>query len=153
MGRHPQSSFTLLSSYTPVLDEAVANSTRCLPILLSLSCSFLYGGVGFAVAAIAAISTLAFANRSIVWAKAMSFVWPLLIVLSAIRAILMIIQLNRTQDKMQVSLFPRATSWRRGSSSGRLVLTVCCFFCQYSSGSATTVARCGPRKPSMERSL
>lgn len=42
----------------------------------------------------------------------MSFVWPLLIVLSAIRAILMIIQLNRTQDKMQVSPIERTLSRR-----------------------------------------
>ena len=64
---------------------------------------FLYGGVAFAVAAISAICVLAFANRSMVWTRAMLFVWPFLLILSMIRCILMIVQLNRTKDKIQVS--------------------------------------------------
>lgn len=57
--------------------------------------SFLYGGVAFAVAAVSLIGILAFANRSITFVRASLFCWPFLLILSCVRAILMIYQLNR----------------------------------------------------------
>jgi len=61
---------------------------------------YVYGGVGIAVAFISVIGLLAFSNRSYIWTRVCKFVWPFVIVLSAVRAILMIVELNRGQDKI-----------------------------------------------------
>ncbi|KAJ8084700.1 hypothetical protein PM082_003476 [Marasmius tenuissimus] len=61
---------------------------------------FIYGGIGMAVTAIAAINVLALSNRSYIWTRVCKFLWPFIIVICAIRAILMIVQLNRGKDKI-----------------------------------------------------
>ncbi|KAJ7601298.1 hypothetical protein FB45DRAFT_942319 [Roridomyces roridus] len=62
---------------------------------------FIYGGIGMAVTAIAVITAIAFSTRSYVFARAMQFIWPFIILICGIRAILMIVQLNRGKDKIQ----------------------------------------------------
>jgi hypothetical protein len=59
---------------------------------------YIYGGVGIAVAFIAVINLLALSNRSYIWTRVCKFVWPFIIVISCVRAILMIVELNRGQD-------------------------------------------------------
>jgi len=61
---------------------------------------FIYGGIGMAVAALAVINILALSNRSYIWTRVCKFLWPFLIVISAIRAIIMIVELNRGKSKM-----------------------------------------------------
>ncbi|KAF7307406.1 hypothetical protein MIND_00534800 [Mycena indigotica] len=61
----------------------------------------IYGGIGMGVMGVAAVSIAALATRSYTFARAMQFVWPFVIVACAIRAILMIVQLNRGKDKIQ----------------------------------------------------
>jgi len=48
-----------------------------------------------AVAGTATVSAIALSNRSYIWTRAMKFVWPFLIVVSAIRDIIMIVELQR----------------------------------------------------------
>jgi len=59
---------------------------------------YIYGGVGMAVGFIAIINLFALSNRSYIWTRVCKFTWPFLIVLSAIRAILMIVELQRGKD-------------------------------------------------------
>jgi len=61
---------------------------------------FIYGGIGMAVAAIAIINMLALSNRSYIWTRVCKFLWPFLLVISAIRGIIMIVQLYRGRDKI-----------------------------------------------------
>ncbi|KAJ7654183.1 hypothetical protein B0H17DRAFT_1100308 [Mycena rosella] len=61
----------------------------------------IYGGIGMGVMAIAIITALALSTRSYVFARAMQFVWPFIIVICAVRAILMIVELNRGKEKIQ----------------------------------------------------
>lgn len=61
---------------------------------------FIYGGIGMAVTAVAVINVLALSNRSYIWTRVCKFLWPFIIVICAIRAILMIVQLNRGKDKI-----------------------------------------------------
>jgi len=61
----------------------------------------IYGGIGLAVMGIAIVTILALSTRSYVFARAMQFVWPFIIVICAIRAILMIVELNRGQEKIE----------------------------------------------------
>jgi len=62
---------------------------------------YIYGGIGMAVGAMALISILALSNRSYIWTRAVKFVWPFIIVISAVRAILMIVEIQRGKDKIQ----------------------------------------------------
>jgi len=57
----------------------------------------IYGGIGMAVAAVALINIFALSNRSYIWTRACKFLWPFIVCISAIRAIIMIVQLYRDQ--------------------------------------------------------
>lgn len=59
-----------------------------------------FGGIGMIVGLIAVTDILAFSNRSYVWTRAALFVWPFAIVASAIRAVIMIVELQRGQSKI-----------------------------------------------------
>ncbi|KAJ6601367.1 hypothetical protein DFH09DRAFT_1243162 [Mycena vulgaris] len=61
----------------------------------------IYGGIGMAVMGVAIVTILALSTRSYVFARAMQFVWPFIIVTCAIRAIIMVVELNRGKDKIQ----------------------------------------------------
>lgn len=60
----------------------------------------IYGGVGVGVCALAVIGIFALSNRSYIWTRVCKFLWPFIIVICAIRAILMIVQLQRGKDKI-----------------------------------------------------
>jgi len=59
---------------------------------------YFYGGVGLLVGLTAVINTFALSNRSYIWTRVCKFSWPFVIVISAIRAILMIVELERGKD-------------------------------------------------------
>jgi len=61
----------------------------------------IYGGIGLGVAVAAALSMIALSNRSYIWSRVCSFVWPFIIVICAVRAIIMIVQLQRGKDKIK----------------------------------------------------
>lgn len=60
----------------------------------------IYGGIGMAVGAIAVINIFALYNRSYIWSRVCHFVWPFVLVISAVRVIIMIVQLYRGRDKI-----------------------------------------------------
>jgi len=60
----------------------------------------IYGGIGLGVASAAVISAFALSNRSYIWIRVVKFLWPFLIVICAVRAIIMIVQLQRGKDKI-----------------------------------------------------
>ncbi|KAH9982761.1 hypothetical protein BGW80DRAFT_1264862 [Lactifluus volemus] len=60
----------------------------------------IYGGVALAVAVTAALNALALGTRSYVWSRACAILWPFLIVISAIRDIVMIVELERGKEKI-----------------------------------------------------
>ncbi|KAH8094612.1 hypothetical protein BXZ70DRAFT_1001340 [Cristinia sonorae] len=62
---------------------------------------FIYGGIGMGVGAVAIISILALSNRSYIWTRVVKFLWPFVIIICAVRATLMIVQLQRGKDKIQ----------------------------------------------------
>ncbi len=88
--------------------------------VLSINRRFIYGGIGLGVGAVAIISILALSNvrlwpdlpqsyterginihcfkftqRSYIWTRVCAFLWPFVIVVCAVRAILMIVELQR----------------------------------------------------------
>lgn len=61
----------------------------------------IYGGIAMAVGATALINMFALSNRSYIWTRVCKFLWPFVLVISAIRAIIMIVELQRGKDKIE----------------------------------------------------
>jgi len=61
----------------------------------------IYGGIGMGVMGVAVVTIGALAVRSYAFSRVMQFVWPFVIVVCAIRAIIMIVELERGKDKIQ----------------------------------------------------
>jgi len=78
----------------------------------------IYGGIGLGVCALAIVSILALSNRSYIWIRAAKFVWPFIIVICAIRAILMIVQLQRGKDKIMWECANGGQMWSDTVSTG-----------------------------------
>ncbi|KAH9943996.1 uncharacterized protein BXZ73DRAFT_39854, partial [Epithele typhae] len=78
----------------------------------------IYGGIGIGVGVAAVLSILALSNRSYIWTRVCKFIWPFLIVLCLIRAILMIVQLNRGKDKIQWECLNGGQLWGASAESG-----------------------------------
>jgi len=62
---------------------------------------YLFGGVSLFVALIAWVNVFALANESAVFSRVCRFLWPTAVILSAIRAVLMIVELNRGKSNIQ----------------------------------------------------
>jgi len=60
----------------------------------------IYGAIGLVVAAAALINVLALSNRSYIWTRVCKFIWPFIIIICGIRAILMIVELQRGKDNI-----------------------------------------------------
>jgi len=61
----------------------------------------IFGGIGLGVMGIAIITIGGLATRSYVFARASQFIWPFVIIACAVRAIIMIVELNRGKEKIQ----------------------------------------------------
>ncbi|KAI0257264.1 hypothetical protein BJV78DRAFT_1161311 [Lactifluus subvellereus] len=89
----------------------------------------IYGGVSLAVALTAALTALALANRSYIWARACTVLWPFLIVISAIRDIVMIVELQRGKEKIAWECANGGQLWTpsvaAGYGSGNAPSTIC----------------------------
>jgi len=60
----------------------------------------IYGGISFGVALIAVINVIALSNQSYIWIRVCKYLWPFMIVICAIRAIIIMVELRRGQDKI-----------------------------------------------------
>ncbi|KAF9654404.1 hypothetical protein BDM02DRAFT_3106778 [Thelephora ganbajun] len=61
---------------------------------------YIYGGIGIGVAVLALLNAIALSNRSYIWTRACKFLWIFVIIISAVRATLIIVQLQRGKDKI-----------------------------------------------------
>jgi hypothetical protein len=61
---------------------------------------YIYGGIAMAVAGVALVNLLALSNRSYIWIRVCKFLWPFVIIICAIRATIMILELQRGKDKI-----------------------------------------------------
>jgi len=78
----------------------------------------IYGGIGLGVAAAAIISMFALSNRSYIWIRVVKFLWPFVIVICAVRAIIMIVQLQRGKDKILWECSNGGQLWTDSVSQG-----------------------------------
>jgi len=61
----------------------------------------IYGGIGVGVASLAIVNVIALSNKSYIWCRVCKFLWPFVIVVCAIRATIMILELQNGQSKIQ----------------------------------------------------
>jgi len=61
---------------------------------------FIYGGIGMGVAAAAVVNLVALSNRSFLWTRVCKAIWPFILVISLIRAVFMIWELQRGKDDL-----------------------------------------------------
>jgi len=89
----------------------------------------IYGGIGLGVAVLAIVNIMALSSRSYLWTRASTFLWPFLIVICAIRAILIIVQLQRGKDKLQWECDHGGQAWSTApnttTTTGRIPSTFC----------------------------
>jgi len=79
---------------------------------------FIYGGIGMAVAAVALINIIALSNRSYVWTRVCTFLWPFIVCISAIRDIIMIVQLYRGQSDIEWECANGGQLWGSTAEAG-----------------------------------
>ncbi|KAI0001746.1 hypothetical protein BJV77DRAFT_12185 [Russula vinacea] len=70
------------------------------------------------VAVTALLNTLALANRSYIWSRACAVLWPFLIVISAIRDIIMIVELQRGKDNIEWECANGGQLWTTSAAAG-----------------------------------
>jgi len=78
----------------------------------------IYGGIALAVALVAAITTLGLGNRSYTWCRACVVLWPFLIVISAIRDVIIIVELERGKEKIQWECANGGQLWTTSATAG-----------------------------------
>jgi hypothetical protein len=78
----------------------------------------IYGGIGVGVASLAIVNIFALSNRSYIWTRVCKFLWPFVIVISAIRAIIMIVELQRGQYKIAWECDNGGQLWIESSQAG-----------------------------------
>lgn len=93
---------------------------------------FIYGGIGLGVAAVSIINCFSLSNRSYIWSRVVGFLWPFIIVISAVRAILMIVELNRGKSKIVWECQNGGQLWGESEAAG------------YGNTSSFPDAICGP---------
>jgi len=98
----------------------------------------IYGGIGLVVALAAFINLLALSNRSYIWTRVCKFLWPFIIVISAVRAIVMILELRRGKDKIIWECNNGGQLWPASAAEGYDTSTFPSGFCTAGWGSINT---------------
>jgi len=78
----------------------------------------IYGGIGMGVAFGALINLFALSNRSYIWTRVCKFIWPFILVISAVRAIIMIVELRRGKDNIAWECENGGQLWSASAAAG-----------------------------------
>jgi len=91
----------------------------------------IYGGIGMLVAGTAFVNAVALSNRSYIWIRVCKFLWPFVLVISLIRCIIMMVELERGQSNILWECENGGQEWNStaaasGSSSTATIPDVFC---------------------------
>jgi len=98
-------------------------------IFLTYPESQIYGGISMAIAAIAALNCLSLSNRSYIFSRVLLVAWPIILVISCIRAIIMIVELNRYQADIAWECENGGQQWSANATSTVSTTTMPAAFC------------------------
>ncbi|KAF8273021.1 hypothetical protein EI94DRAFT_1677420 [Lactarius quietus] len=99
----------------------------------------IYGGISLAVAGVAALTAIALANKSYIWTRACTVLWPFMIVISAIRAIIMIVELQNGKEKIEWECANGGQLWTTSATAGYATGDIPPAFCTTGFSSLYTV--------------
>jgi len=77
-----------------------------------------YGAIGMVVAFTALINIFALSNRSYTWTRVCRFLWPFNLVICGIRAVLMIVELQRGKPKLEWECMNGGQLWTPSVTAG-----------------------------------
>jgi hypothetical protein len=77
-----------------------------------------YGAIGMAVAFTALINIFALSNRSYTWTRVCSFLWPFMLIVCGIRAVLMIVELQRGESNLEWECVNGGQLWTPSVTAG-----------------------------------
>ncbi|KAH9949337.1 hypothetical protein B0H21DRAFT_728509 [Amylocystis lapponica] len=77
-----------------------------------------YGGIGLLIGAISLINVVALSNRSYMWTRVCKALWPFVIVITAVRAIIMIVELQRGKSKINWECANGQQLWTASAEAG-----------------------------------
>jgi len=78
----------------------------------------IYGGIGMFVALTALINIIALSTRSYTWIRVCKFLWPISLVICGIRAVLMIVELQRGKDNIAWECANGGQLWTASVTAG-----------------------------------
>lgn len=78
----------------------------------------IYGGIGLGVAFTGLITLFALGNSSYIWTRVVKFLWPFVIIICAVRAIIMIVELQRGKDNIQWECANGGQLWTASAEAG-----------------------------------
>lgn len=83
----------------------------------------IYGGISMAIASAAVITMIALSNKSYIWTRVSRFIWILFLVITPIRAIIMILELGRSADKVTWECANGGQVWTSDGAAASSVAT------------------------------
>jgi len=92
-----------------------------------------------AVGGLAAINLISLANTSYIGTRACTFLWPFVIVISAIRAIIMIVELQNGKEKIEWECANGGQLWTTSATAGYATGNIPPAFCTTGFSSLYTV--------------
>lgn len=98
----------------------------------------LYGGVSMGVAAVALVSVIALSNRSYTWTRASKFLWTFIVVICCVRAIIMIVELQRGKSNIEWECDNGGQLWTASAEAGYATGTIPSTFCTVGFSSLNT---------------
>jgi hypothetical protein len=89
----------------------------------------IYGGISLGIGIAAALSAVALSNQSYLWTRVCKVIWIVVIIISAIRAIVMIVELQRGKDNIQWECDNGGQLWAPQTTTDTTVSTIPSGFC------------------------
>ncbi|KZP28939.1 hypothetical protein FIBSPDRAFT_908527 [Athelia psychrophila] len=99
----------------------------------------IYGGISMVTAAAAFVNAVALSNRSYIWSRACKFIWPIVLIISAIRCTIMIVMLQRGKEEILWECRNGGALWPASVAAGHAnTESFPTAFCTYGFSSANT---------------
>jgi len=89
----------------------------------------IYGGISLGIGVAAAISAIALSNQSYLWSRVCKFIWVFVIIISAVRAIIMIVELQRGKENIEWECNNGGQLWSPQTVAATTVSTIPSGFC------------------------
>jgi len=91
----------------------------------------IYGGISLGVGVVAVVNIFALSNQTYIWIRVCKFLWPFMIVISALRTIVMMVELQRGKDNIAWECNNGGQLWPASAVTSPTTSTLPSTFCTY----------------------